>query len=305
MTGHPLPSLNVLRAFEAAARRESFAAAADELHVTASAISQQVKTLERHLGTPLFERHAHGIVLGELGRDYVDAVRPHLRAIDRATADVRTRTARRTLQISMMPPLASRVVVPQLADFQQRAPEIEVHIESSLAQADLRRDTTDLAIRFGSPPWPGCVHFHLTDLHVQPVCPTTLAEGLREPGRAEHLGGLPLIHMTERGDMWKWYFAQVGLTPPEPRQEFWFNDYPTAVEAAETIGAALALMPIERPLLSDGRVAAVGPSAGPLEQSLFAVMREEDVEDPGINAFVAWLRERLDDLGRTEGGQDR
>ncbi len=296
MTAHPLPSLNVLRAFEAAARRGSFAAAAEELHVTASAVSQQVKTLERHLGASLFERHAHGIVLGDLGRDYAAALRPHLIAIDRATADVRARTERRTLRISMMPPLASRVVVPQLAAFQERAPEIEVHIESSLEPADLRGGATDLAIRFGSPPWPGCVHVHLADLHVQPVCPLALAADPEEAGGLDLLSRLPLIHMTERGDMWAWYFAEFGLAPPDPPQEFWFTDYPTAVDAAETIGAALALLPLERPLITGGRVVTVGPVAGPLQQALYAVMREEDVDDPGINAFLDWLTGRLQDL---------
>lgn len=294
MPRHPLPSLNALRAFEAAARHESFAAAAEELNVTASSVSQQVRGLETHLEVTLFGRGVRNVELTDLGAKYASAIRPHLRAIDRATQAINP-DEMRTLRISVAPPLASRVILPRLAAFETGHPGLKVEVQSTIEPMDLRKGTIDLALRVGSPPWPGNEHWRLAELHAQPVCsPSIAGPGGSEDGSA--LGSLPLVRMTRRADAWDRYFAETGIEmSPEP-QEFFVDDYPAAIEAAETLGAALAVLPLEYPLIESGRVVSVGPVVGPLDDALYAVVREQQAGDEAIGQFLDWLAQELASL---------
>lgn len=288
----PLSSLNLLRTFECAARHLSFTAAANELCITASAVSQQIRRLEQELGLPLFERRPRELRLTRAGRQYWQTIRPHLEALDAATTELGGRPAR-PLRISLMPPLASRVVFPALADFQQQHPALELRIDASLGYLDLARQETDLAIRFGNPPWPGCEHEKLLDLYVLPVCPPAMAEQYQLAEHPENLRQLPLIQMTERPDSWQRFFDIAGLGEPKPQQQFFVDDYPAAIEAAETLGAALAVVPLEQPLLDSKRLAAPWPAVGPLPEAVYAVYRKEDAGRADIAAFLDWLRTQL------------
>lgn len=285
-----LSSLNLLRAFEAAARLGSFKDAGDELCVTASAVSQQVKALEAQLGIALFERQPRALLLTDAGRRYATGIRPHLAALDSLTDALRGET--RTLRVTLMPPLASRVVLPALADFRALHPGIDLRIDTSLREMDLQQRQADLAVRSGTPPWPGCRHEKLCDLYAQVVCPPAIAAqfGLRE--NPLRLADAPLVHMTGRPDTWPRLFAQLGLG--EAKGEAWHvDDYPAAVEAATTLGAAVAVLPLEKPLIESGRVVAIGPPLGPLPDAVYAVMTDERTDDPAIRAFLCWLKEKL------------
>lgn len=292
---HPraLSSLNLLRVFEAAARLGSFRAAGDELCVTASAVSQQVRSLEEQLGVALFLRHARGLTLTEAGQRYAADIRPLLAGLDEATRRAGLGREQQRLRVSLLPPLASRVVLPRLADFQARHPGIDLRLDTRLGNVNIAQGQADLAIRFGAPPWAGCVHEKLADVRLQAICPPAIA---RELGLARDPAGLlhmPLVHMTGRPQSWALYFAQLGLGTPAPAREYHVDDYPAAVEAAETLGAALALLPLEKPLIDSGRVTAVGPALGPLPEALYAVMRPGEEADTALRAFLDWLRGEL------------
>lgn len=288
------PSLNLLRAFEAAARLGSFRAAGDELCVTASAVSQQVKSLEAQLGVALFERQPRSLSLTDAGRRYVADIRPHLAALDDAARRLRDAHPQ-TLRVTLLPPLASRVVFPRLAEFRAANPDIELHIDTSLRELDLRQREVDLAVRSGVPPWPGCVHEKLTDLWVQAICPPAMAEAYGLAADPSRISRVPLVHMTERPDSWPLYFTMLGLPPPSG-QAYYVDDYTAAVTAAETLGAALAALPLEKPLIDSGRVTAIGKPAGPLPAAMYAVMLTEKQDMPAIRIFLAWLREQLKSL---------
>ncbi|MDF1628904.1 MAG: LysR substrate-binding domain-containing protein [Alcanivoracaceae bacterium] len=291
----PLSSLNLLRTFEVAGRHLSFTLAAEELCITPSAVSQQIRKLEEDLGVALFERQPRGLTLSETGERYWRDIQQHLDGIDRSTRDL-TRQSSRTLRVSLMPPLASRIVLPRLTDFQQKHPDIELRLDASLRYADLGKQDIDLAIRFGQPPWPGCVHEKLLDLYVLPVCPPAMAaehDLAHHPGR---LAQLPLIQMTERADSWARFFAMAGLGKPGSDKQFFVDDYPSAIEAAETVGVALAILPLEQPLLDSKRLAAPWPALGPLAESVYAVMREEQSQRSDIQTFLDWLKNQLSSL---------
>ncbi|MCC1496652.1 LysR substrate-binding domain-containing protein [Alcanivorax sp. 1008] len=291
----PLSSLNLLRTFEVAGRHLSFTLAADELCITPSAVSQQMRKLEEDLGVALFERQPRGLILSESGERYWRDIQQHLDGIDRSTRAL-TRQSSRTLRVSLMPPLASRIVLPRLTDFQQRHPDIELRLDASLRYADLGKQDIDLAIRFGQPPWPGCVHEKLLDLYVLPVCPPAMASEHDLSHHPERLAQLPLIQMTERADSWTRFFAMSGLGKPCSDKQFFVDDYPAAIEAAETVGVALAILPLEQPLLDSKRLAAPWPALGPLPESVYAVMREDQAERTDIQTFLNWLKTQLDSL---------
>lgn len=292
MARRALSSLNLLRTFEVAARRGSFKLAAEELHVTASAVSQQVRSLESQLGLDLFERHPGGLRLTETGRSYLGEIQGPLRALADATERLRA-GGRSVLRVTLMPPLASRIVLPRLADFRARHPQVELHIDTSVRNLDLAQRHVDLAVRYGVPPWPGCAHEKLADLYVQAICPLALAREHDLARHPERLAGVPLVQMTERPDHWRQYFQHIGVNAFEPIDRFHVDDYPAAIDAAETLGAALAIWPLEQPLIDSGRVVAVGAPQGPIPEAMYAVMLEERAGDPAIRVFLDWLRRQL------------
>jgi LysR family transcriptional regulator, glycine cleavage system transcriptional activator len=290
-----LSSLNLLRTFEVAGRHLSFTLAAEELCITPSAVSQQVRKLEDELGVALFERQPRGLALTAEGEGYWRDIQQHLGAIDRSTRAL-TRQGTHTLRVSLMPPLASRIVLPRLADFQARHPDIALRLDASLRYADLARQDVDLAIRYGQPPWPGCLHEKLLDLHVLPVCPPAMAEAHDLSRHPERIASLPLIQMTERPDSWQRFFAMAGLGEPSPERQFFVDDYPAAIEAAETLGVALAILPLEQPLLDSKRLAAPWPALGPLPDAVYAVWHESRSHRPDIRRFLDWLQDQLTSL---------
>ncbi len=295
MTRHAPVAIGLLRAFEAAARLRSFKAAADELCVTASAISQQVKSLEAQLGVTLFDRHARGLSLTAAGERYAADIRPHIAAIDAATRRLRA-THPALLRVTLMPPLASRVVFPRLAEFRAAHPDVELRIDTSLREIDLRQGEVDLAIRSGTPPWPGCTHEKLADLWIQPVCPPAVAARFGLGSDPAALARAPLVHMTERPDSWPLYFSVVGLPAPTG-ESYHVDDYTAAIEAAETLGVALAALPLEKPLIDSGRVTPVGPVIGPLPNGIYAVTLAGK-EPPAARLFLDWVSELLAGLAR-------
>src|SRR5690348_8399241 len=151
-----LPPLSALRAFEAAARLGSFSRAAEEISVTHSAVSHQVRALERALGTPLFQRHGKRVALTEAGRHFSERVGAALRDIAEAARFVqRSARDKNVLTITTLPSFAARWLLPRLGRFMEQHPQLAVSVHTSLALVDLERDEVDLAIRFGNGQWPG------------------------------------------------------------------------------------------------------------------------------------------------------
>src|SRR5438067_7833936 len=151
-----LPPLSALRAFEAAARLGSFSRAAEEISVTHSAVSHQVRALERALGTHLFHRNGRRVALTAAGRHFAERVGAALRDIGEAAQFVR-RGSRdsNALTITTLPSFAARWLLPRLGRFMEQHPQIAVTVHTSLNLVDLERDEVDLAIRFGGGRWPG------------------------------------------------------------------------------------------------------------------------------------------------------
>src|SRR5467141_2322817 len=172
-----LPPLETFRFFEAAARHLNFTHAAEEMHVTHGAVSQRIKRLEEHLGTPLFRRSGRGMLLTDEGRRLMERVRAALSEITEGVEAIRSSDRDRILTVSMLPGFATYWLMPRLAQFIERHPDIEVNIRPTMSLTDFTRDEVDMAVRFGPGAWTGLISIKLYDGELVPVCSRAFRRG--------------------------------------------------------------------------------------------------------------------------------
>src|SRR6267142_3988152 len=172
-----LPPLNALRAFEAAARSESFTRAAEELFVTQGAVSHQVKLLEATLGIKLFNRERQRLVITDAGREYLNVVRDALDRIAAGTERVLQRQSSGALTVSTSPDFAAKWLVNRLGRFAEEHPSIDLRVSATLQHVDFVREDVDLAVRHGDGNWPGLDVARLSSEQLFAVCSPQLLEG--------------------------------------------------------------------------------------------------------------------------------
>jgi LysR family transcriptional regulator, glycine cleavage system transcriptional activator len=197
MTLRRLPSLNALKAFEAAARSESFTRAAEELSVTQAAVSQQVKALETELGLTLFNRERQRLAITEAGREYLAVVRDALDRIALGTDHLVRRQSAGILTVSTSPDFAAKWLVHRLGRFAEVHPEIDLRVSASLHHVDLAREQVDLAIRHGEGNWPGLDVVRLCSERLFPVCSPKLVSGRSRIAKASDLLKFPLLRLDD------------------------------------------------------------------------------------------------------------
>lgn len=287
--GEALPPLNALRAFEAAARHGSMSLAAEELHVTAGAVSQQVKELERHFGTPLFTRKPRRIVLTEQGARLFPAVRSAFRILREASAKVRARPGMAMLTVTCTSGFASQWLLPRLARFETLHPTVEVRISASNRVMDFERDRVDLAVRHGFGHYPGLISERLVDDDLIPVCSPHL---LREAGpfaAAADLGRVTLLHDEHRHD-WALWLAAAGAPDVDPSAGPVFVDGAGAVAAAKAgRGVALVRRSMIREELSEGSLVAPFPQGVDSDLAYHLVCPPVALDREHTAAFRNWL----------------
>jgi LysR family glycine cleavage system transcriptional activator len=165
-----IPPLNPLRVFEVVARTENLTTAAEELHVTQSAVSRQIAVLEGYLGVELFRRERYGVVLSRLGRSYAERIIPAFNDIAAATDQLIKGTNQSALRVRTYTTFAAKWLIPRLPSFRQVAPNIEVKISNAVPDVDFDRDPVDIAIQFGDGTWPRVQTDLLFHDEIEPVC---------------------------------------------------------------------------------------------------------------------------------------
>src|SRR3954468_404741 len=202
-----LPPLNDLKAFEAAARHESFTRAAEELCVTQGAVSQQVKALEAELSIKLFNRERQRLVITEAGRDYLTVIRDALDRIAVGTERLLKRQNAGVLTVSTSPDFAAKWLVHRLGHFAEAHPGIDLRVSATLHHVDFAREEVDLAVRHGDGNWPGLDTVQLSAEQLFAVCSPALLGGRRRFVTPAELLKLPLIHLDSREEWTKWLRA--------------------------------------------------------------------------------------------------
>jgi len=302
-----LPPLNALRAFEAAARHLSFKKAAEELHITPAAISQQVRGLEDHVGRPLFRRITRGLVLTEAGAAAAPLLTEGLDRLADGAARMRDVPQSRILTVSVAPSLAAKWLVPRMERFRETYPEFDVRLDATNALSSFRGDGVDVALRFGGGSYPGLHAERLIAETAFPVCsPDLLEHGppLAVPG---DLAAHTLLHIqwamdSETAPNWQMWLRAAGIDTVDPSRGPRFSHDSMAVQAAiEGHGVALAVSTLVADDLAAGRLVRPFPPTIN-EDTAFGyhlVYPHDNATDPRVRAFHDWISA---EIGQTEPG---
>lgn len=226
-----LPALRALQVFEAAARHLSYSRAAEDLFLTQSAVSHQIKALEAELGTRLFRRAGRAMLLTSDGQRFYTHIRDGLASFSKGVATLRAGSGPQTLNISATPSFAAGWLVPRLSDFYYRHPDVDVNLRATTALADFDRDDVDLALRYGPGRWPGMHAEKLLSADVFPVCSPRYRGGKLPANPTDLLRGV-LLHVAG-APSWDEWFKSANVTLEAPLHGPRFSDYVLAVQAAE------------------------------------------------------------------------
>jgi LysR family glycine cleavage system transcriptional activator len=283
-----LPPLNTLRAFEAAARSESFTRAAKELNVTQGAVSQQVKSLEAALGIRLFARERQRLSLTDAGRDYLAVVCDALDRIASGTDQVVKRQNSGILTISTSPDFAAKWLVNRLGRFADKFPDIDLRISAADHRVDFAREDVDVAVRHGDGNWPGLESVRLCAEQLFPVCSPGLLSGRKRIAGAADLLKFPLLRL-DQGSNWAKWFEEAGLADAVPRGPI-YNRASMLIDAAvDGQGVALARTTLAASDLLSGRLVRPVDISLRLNNAYWIVCPKVSAAKPKIAAFRAWL----------------
>jgi LysR family glycine cleavage system transcriptional activator len=298
--GRRMPSLDALRAFEVAARRLSFTAAADELCVTQGAVSQRIKALELELGVALFDRVRTGLVLTPQGEALAQGVRQGLHriavALDGLGEPGAGAVVEGRLALSVLPSLASCWLMPRLPRFQARHPGIEVQVSADPQYIDLAaRPEIDLALRFGDGNYPGLVSARLMGDSVTPVCSPSLLARVGAIDSVAALAGVPVLHdaPTESdasGSGWQSWLVHVGAPGLKLPAGQRFNQAALTLEAAALgLGVALARASLVAEHIAARRLVRLRLPSVPTAYSYYAVATPAAASRAPVQAMLEWL----------------
>lgn len=293
----PRPSrlpLATLPAFRAVARRATVRAAAEELHLTHSAVSQQIRQLEDQLGFQLFERRGRRVSLNAAGAALLRAIEPALAQIDEGqrAAQAASSGAEHLIRVALLPSFAQRWLLPRMALWRERHPDIALELETSQRIVDLQREGLHCALRQGAGQWPGLVSERLADSPLIAVGSPQAALRLRDGG-PQALAEEPLLGAAKLWDRW---FAQAGLKLAcQPVASF--NDAGLMLQATEQgLGIALARELLAADALADGRLVRLGDQSLAADAAVYAywiAYPSALAEWPPLLALRRWLHEEM------------
>jgi LysR family glycine cleavage system transcriptional activator len=288
--------MDLLQGFEAAARHLSFTKAGEELFLTQSAVSRQIKDLEDQLGVPLFERRHRALLLTEAGQQFYASAAQVLATMRAATERLRAHSGRRRpLSVTTTNSFAALWLIPRLAGFTRTHPGIDVRITAETRVQDLERDGLDLAIRHGPPSLAGPNAVRLFGERVFPVCSPKLLKKipLEKPADlARHVllqyddrdGRHPWLH-------WKTWLEVAGIAELRPAGTLSFSGYEQIIPAAVAgHGVALGRSPLVKDLLNSRELVAPFKSIADPARGYFAILSKDAAARPEAGEFVEWLK---------------
>jgi LysR family glycine cleavage system transcriptional activator len=284
-------SLKAIKTFQIAARHSSFALAADELCITPSAVSHQIKTLETQLGLPLFSRSARALALTDAGARYLEQIDDLFTRLESVTEQLRVRYGRSSVRLHVPAYFASELLLPRLSEFAKLHEGIDLALDTSGVHGRTHTAEADISVVVGSGPWNGLVaHPLFAQALVPAAAPELLAE--KPVVRHEDLNQHTLLVHEARRDDWDRWAASVGLKDLRPPQIVRIDSMAAATRAAEkSIGIALLPAELSRRKFSTGRLARVFDDELVTQEDYTLLVRAEDETRDDIRALCAWLIE--------------
>ncbi len=285
-----LPPLGALRAFEAAARHASFARAAEELHITAAAVSQQVRNLEDYLGLRLFARRPRGVELTVAGGGYAHSLGGLLDQLAQVTEHMRRPDAGGRLTIATTPSFAARWLMPRLIRFMELHPELDVRLSTSNTLADFSQQDIDVGVRYGTGRWHGLEARLLTETSLFPVCSPAVRQGPPTLRRPADLRPRSLLRLMT--DDWPCWLRAANLDMKAEGAQY-SDSALLAQAAAAGHGVILGQSVIVADDLAAGILVEPFELRIATDLAYYIVGLPESLERPAVKAFEHWLRDEL------------
>ncbi|WP_339674772.1 LysR family transcriptional regulator [uncultured Zhongshania sp.] len=289
MSNQHLPSLNLIRVFEVAARRMSFKDAADELFVSPPAVSHQIRALEENLGVTLFKRANRKITLTPEGKRYYLHIKRGLDLIHTATLAVRKEKKQRRFVINTLPNIASLLLFPNIHEFQAQHPELNIQIDSDVSRIDLENSETNVAIRHECGNEPELTYHPLVQIALTPICSRSYLE--QHPKlRNGDFRNCRLIKIS--GDTYQWprWQTQWNLLP-DTSNELVVSTVQASIEAVKNnIGVAMGYLPTAHQFMNkDDDLVLPMPDKVTPHGECFLTYCNSNADDEIIKAFYDWM----------------
>ena len=295
-----IPGIELLIAFETAARHQSFTRAAEELSLTQSAVCRQISALESYLGVSLFNRIRKRVSLSEAGQIYARQVRESLRRIEHDTLSLMAhRGEGGVLDLATIPTFAARWLIPRLGSFHTQNPEITLDL-TTRAEPFMFNDTSfDAAIHYGDPVWPGAIAEYLFGEEMIPVCCPELLQGRSEIA-PEELLQMELLHQSARPDAWRQWFDAVGMRNVNAMGGARYELFSMLIVAARA-GLGVALVPrfFVGDEIDSGELIVPNHSVLRSQRNYYLVYPENRAESAPLRVFCAWLLEQAKNYRET------
>ncbi|MGB2109754.1 MAG: transcriptional regulator GcvA [Marinobacter vinifirmus] len=289
-----LPPLNALKMFEASARNLSFSGASEELFVTPSAVSHQVKTLENFLGVELFHRSNRKVTLTPQGEQYLTSVKHAFDEIEMATQRLSVTQGASVVQISVAPNFLIRWLMPRMSRFRALFPDVELQINASMGLLDFNRTSTDMAVYYGNGEWDDIEVEFLRKVMLVPVCGPGLLQTGPPLEKPSDLANHTLIYVSKRTWEWDNWLKKAGVEFITPKGSMQLSSSQlTTAAAQENLGVALADQTLISREIESGKL--VVPFDIPLDtkKAFYLVYRKHRPLTKGMEAFRNWLMDEL------------
>lgn len=285
-----IPPLSALSGFEAAARLGSFSRAAEELNITQSAISHQIKSLEDFFAQPLFQRVGRIVQLTDAGEDFLETAGKSLELLARGTRQLDSYQKPNSVIVTTSPAFANKWLIPRFSQLQIAEPELQPWLDTTNQQVNLEHAELEIAIWRGNGEWPGLKTIKLFDDYLAPVCsPVYISDHSVE---ASDLSGCNLLH-DERREDWNSWFQHIGQDRANIIEGFNFSDSGSSIDSAIAgQGVALGSLVLAEDQLRNGSLVRPFQQIMKAEESYYMVCVELHLRRPAVQSMWDWLVEQ-------------
>jgi LysR family transcriptional regulator, glycine cleavage system transcriptional activator len=284
-----LPSLKFLKTFQIAAKHKSFKAASEELFVTPSAVSHQIKSLEEQLGVALFERGVRSLTLTDAGAHYLEHISDIFSKLESVTEQLQMRYGRTIIRLNVPPFFANELLLPRLASFSQAREETDIRIETTFSAPKTHPAEADLSIVVGTGPWDGLtVHELFAQSFIAACSPSFLLENPID--RFTDLNGKTLLLHEERRDAWERWAQGLQIAPIKPNRLVRLDTMSAVVLAAEQgVGVALVPARLSADRFAAGNLVKLFEAELTTNESYVLLHRPEDRAREDLQELTQWI----------------